>query len=41
MLVNLLMTEGEMPPAADFNGNGSTDISDVTALINYVMSIEN
>ena len=41
MLVNLLMTEGEMPPAADFNQNGTTDISDVTALINYLMSIEN
>ena len=40
LLINLLMTEGEMPPAADFNGNGVTDITDVTQLINYLMSTE-
>ncbi len=38
-LINLLLTNGDLPAAADFDDNGVTDISDVTALINHLMNL--
>ena len=37
-LINLLLTNGEMPSTADFNGDGRVTISDVTALVNYLLT---
>jgi hypothetical protein len=36
-LINLLLSNGEMPATADVDGNGTTTISDVTALISYLL----
>ena len=37
-LINLLLTNGDLPAAADFNNDGRVTISDVTALINYLLT---
>ena len=37
-LINMLLTDGELPDGADVNGDGLVNISDITELINYLLT---
>ena len=37
-LINLLLSNGELPATADFNNDGIVNIRDVTAIVNYLLS---
>ena len=38
LLLNLLLSSGQMPAAADVNGDGATNVSDATALIGFLLN---